>query len=567
MSSYFGEDISKFLNSSQSPSLKLDFLTSSFNYLINNGLYNQNSLQNLNISQDIFETMNVSNYKLYTSLVKTEIVNSIPIRKGYNYISIQSIYTDFDIDMYIDNINQNIYYIYNNIYNIYINYNHDFNLYKGLSFLYNDNSQEYINYLLQYDPEFKPFNYIHNCEPFNLEYDFDNIIVFPFIYEYIFILKAYENCSNINSKLLNLIFGNNTYSKASIKNYFEQYIENNKIDIINKIINYFCKDIFSLGNTSNIFIDRIRDNLLSTMDELVTEFKNSPEIDEILNGITSTITNDINLQLYSYSTLKYLHENLYNQNDDYFTFTNNFSYFVQDEMNIKKQILDWMVENTEYLNSLELLSCKYKISPLFFLNSFYSSHITIVDTLINNITNLYNINEYLSKINITAQNILNISNFISNNKIIFNEDAVKYASIIHFKKLISKFINSDIFMNWAMKTFYPKFIKSVNSRYPIIIDSYKHIDILKLVLNIIFVNDIISNNFMPTYVNNMIIDFETGIDLTEYDTTSINADFLQNINSIFTDDKYFQDIISNFFRSSIVSKYLDGILESYSIKI
>jgi len=570
MSNYFGKDISKFLNSSQNPLFKLDSLNFSINYLKNNILQTQNTLLNLNISQDIFKTINCSNYKLYTSLVHTEIINSIPIRKGYNSISIQSIYTDFDIDIYINSIDQNVYYIYNNLYNIYLNFNQDFNLYKCLTFLYNNNSQDYINSLLQHNLEFKPFNYIHNCNSYDENYNFENIAVFPFLYEYIFILKAYEFCSNIKSKTSELIFENDLnsiYSKSSIKIYFEQYIENNKTTILNTIIQYFCKNVLSLGNSiSNNFIDQIRNNLLDSMDILIDEFKNNSEIDRLLNDITVSIVQDISLQIYSHSTLKYIHETLYNQNDDYFTFTSNFSYFVQDEENIKKQILNWMVGNTEYLNALELISYKYKLNPLFFLNSFYASHITIVDTLINNISNLYNINEYVSKINITSENISNISDFIRNNKVIFNEGIINYTCIIHFKKLISNFINSDIFINWLLKVFYPKIIKSINLIYLINIYDYKHIDILKLIFNIIFVDSIINNTFMPTYVNNMVLDFETIIDESNIDTSFINDDFINSINLIFNDTKFFQDTISNFFRSSVVSKYLEGILESYSIR-
>jgi len=563
MSNYFGEDISKFLNSSQNPLIKLDSLISSIDYLMPQI---QNFLLNLNISPDTFKFMNSSNYKVYTSLINTEIINSVSVNKGYNYITIQSIYPSFDIDLYINSIDQNIYYVYNNIYEIYINYNKDFNLYKSLCILYNNSPQEYTNYLLQYDAGFNPFNFIHNCKPYNLDYDFSNIAVFPFLYEYMFILKCYESCTDTKTKLSELIFKNNKYSKSLLKACFEQYIFLNKEQILETIIIYFCKNILSLGNSiSNIFIDQIKNLLLSTFDTLINDFNNDIEIDKALNNITTSIVYDSSLQLYSYTALKYLHENIYNQSDNYFTFTNHFSYFIQEEDNIKKQILDWMSKNTEYLNSLIIISYKYNLTPLFFLNSFYASHVTVINTLVNNLSNLYNVDEYLSKINITSTNITNIKNFIGNNKIVFNSNIIKYTCTLYFKQLIFNFMESDTFINWLLKIFYPKLITSINSLYLTKLYDHKHIDILKILFNTIFLNDIKSNNFAPLYVNNMCEDFETAIDSVTYNVNNINDLFINSINSIFKDNLDFQNILSNFFRSSVVSKYLEGILKSYSI--
>jgi len=596
MSTYFSEDISKFLNTSQNPIYKLNFFKNSFNYLVNNTLYSQKYLPNLNVSQNIDAT----NYKLFTSLSKKTTIDNIPMKIGYSPISIQSSYItvnddmyssaiqqdlysiikkiydpisirslsiDFNIDMYLNLIQQDIYYIHNNIYDIYLKSEKDFNLYQSMSILNNNLPSDYINYLLQYNLNFKPFCYIHNCEPFNLQYNFDTVVVFPFIYEYIFLLKAYEECSNLKDKLSTLIFKDNAYSKRSIKLYFSDYIINNRNDILTKITEYFYKNVFLLGKTiSESFINQINTLLIPTFTDLITKFQNSLEVDKLLSDLTVTLIYDLSLQLYSYTSLKYLHENIYNVEDNYFTFTNNFSYFITEEENIKKKIFDWMLENTEYLKSLEIINYKYKLDPLFFINSFYVSHSTIVDTLINNVSNLIDINEYLSKIFITSDNMTNLSDFISTNKIIFNEEIIRYGCIIHFKKLISKFINSEEFLDWLLKTFYPTFIKTLNSIYPINKDDYSYIDTLKFLFNVIFIEDMILNKFAPIYVDNIILDFEDIVNNLTYTPTSINSDFIKLITSIFDNNKFLKEIISTFFRSSFISKYLEGILNPYSIK-
>jgi len=568
MTNYFGEHISRFFNESQNPSVKLEFIKSSFSY-ITNYISKNKKLPNINDISQILSSLDYSIYKFYNSLLKTEIENGISISRGYNTVSIQSLTTSFDIDLYLTNLSPSNIQTYSDIYTIYNNCNQDLNLYKCLSFMCNNNSTNYINYFLQYNPKFNPFYYIHNCNPYEIPYSYENIAVFPFIYQYVYLLRCFEISSNFTDLLSDTLLSSLKYNKNQLLSYFENYININNTNILNRFSEYFYKNILLLGkDISNSFKMAFKNILSGSISELINIFKNCLDVDIILNDLSVSIIYDSIMQTYSYTTFKYLHDSIYSFDNIYFTFSDNYQFFILDEENIKKQILNWMIENQSQLNYLEFLSFKFKEKPLFFINSHYSIHTNLIDYLYNNMSILYNLSDYLSKISVTDNNIQNIITFINNNGLIFTEDIISYTSIIYFKKLINSFINSNEFMDWIMTSFCPKLDISVKSIYPIELDIYKYIDDIKLLFNIIFVDDIINDKFFPDYISNMKTDFNSNIqNVIVYPNLNdkINSSLTTIINSTFMDNKYLQNIINNFFRSSIVSKYLEGILATHSI--
>lgn len=560
MSNYFNEDLSKFFNSSQNPEYKLNFLISAFSNLSNFLINKTKIIPDLYKLQKILENIDISFYKLYN----VDHLTSSTI--GYNSVSIQSIYMDSNYDININSIDKNILNVYELVYDIYNSCDKDMGLFRSLSILYNTNTYNYITYLLQYSFTLNPFHFIHNCEKYPTTYNYDDLIVFPFIYQYVFFLKVYESSSDINSIASTLISTKPTYSKSKLIDYFKEYIDINKNTIIIKIITYFNNNIFLLGDIiSPTFINNIIAILTDSILNLKSIFETCPEVDDLLNEITALIVHDIIIQSYSYTTLTNLYTDGYYNTDELFTFSSNIDYFNKELNIIKSQISDWLNLNVEYLSNLELLSYKYKMSPLFFLNSYYILNSGIVDALSSNSINLIDIEQYLLKITITNTNVSNIKTYIENKKILFNQDTIKYSILIHFKKLISVFINSDLFTTWILTDLYPKIISINNNIYPVNTDnSYKNIDILKLLFNVIFTNDLISNILFKTYTDTLILDFKTVLNTITVDV-NITDSFKDSVNTIFLDNKHFQDIISNFFRASVVSKYINGLLTPYSI--
>jgi hypothetical protein len=551
---YFGIDVSKFFNSSQNSTIKLEYLKSIFKYLTDSVLINHIKLPDISIIQNSLDSIDSTFYKFHNTLTYSDDSN---IQKGFRQLLIKEKTINFDFDVHITDINLEIIATYSNIYNIYLNCKQDLNLYRSLSFINNNKTSDYINYIFQYNLALNPFYFIYNCKESIQSY---NVAVFPFIYHYAFLLKIYENYSDVKSKVSSIIFKpNNIYTKEKIKLYFKDYITNNKVSIINKILDYFNGNVFLFSdNITSKFKTGITSLLTPILNQLSDIFNTCPEINNILNDITTTIVYDSILQVNSHS----VHENIYSTHEDFF----NYSYdYKSDEIsNIKEQIKKLLNENLELLNNLELLPYKFKDSPLFFLNSHYILTLKILNILENNTTNLFNTQDYLSKI---TPNLAVIKEFVKTNKFNYNPDIIKHSILMHFKRLINIFINSESFTNWLLIKFYPILINSnsiysINSNY----DCNKIIDILKLLFNIIFIDDLISNILFKTYTDNISIDFENVIKISSFNTTLIDDSFISSINSLFIDNEYLQNLVSNFFRASAVSKYLESLLYPYSIQ-
>lgn len=552
---YFGVDISKFFNSSQNSTIKLDYLKSIFKYLTDNVLINRSKLPDIRLIQKSLNSIDATFYKFYDTLTYSDGI----IQKGFNQLLIKEKTINFDFDIHITDINLEITNTYSNIYNIYLNCNQDLNLYRSLSFINNNKTSDYINYIFQYNLTFNPFYFIYNCKE-KEAIDNSNIAVFPFIYHYAFLLKIYENYSDVKSKVSSIIFkSSNIYTKEKIKTYFLNYITNNKTSIINKILDYFNGNIFLFSdNIDTRFKTAICSSLSPILEQLPNAFNDCLEINNILNDITTTIVYDSILQVNSHS----VHESIYLTHEDFFNYS--YDYKSDEVLNIKEQIKTLLNENLELLNNLELLPYKFKDSPLFFLNSHYILTLKILNILETNTTNLFNMTDYLSYI---IQNLAVIKEFVKINKFNYNPDIIKYSILMHFKRLINTFINSESFTNWLLTKFYPKIINSnsiysINSNY----DCNKIVDTLKLLFNIIFVDDLISNILFKTYTDNISIDFENVINTSSFNTTLIDESFINSINSLFMDNEYLQNMVSNFFRASAVSKYLESLLYPYSIQ-
>jgi len=185
---YFRDELSKFLNSTQNPTVKLNDISTSIDYI--HDLIQNHKFIFPEIDEDFKELLsnnNISNYKLFTKLIEKKEIDGKLTKIGYNTLKVKLLHSDYDLSLLFEMLDSFYIQTYENVFKIGKNCSTDMNLLKSLCYLLIDNSDIFYNDLSQFNETDHTFPFIFRQDKYELDReDISYVSIFLMIYGYLF---------------------------------------------------------------------------------------------------------------------------------------------------------------------------------------------------------------------------------------------------------------------------------------------------------------------------------------------------------------------------------------------
>ena len=579
--------------------------------------------------ETLLDAVNVSNYYIRNKLSYNKAVNGKNIKIGYNPIIIKTLLSDVTLENLLHELNDEQDQLYVFLDQIYKRSNKSLYNFRFFQHIYNDIIPGYSLDLTQFSEQQETFCYISNREPYlptdynhvqsslsnqwiiihnmniestipidincydknnndisskinNVHYDDTNTItltfndeysgtatiqkniqVFPFLYAFITLYRLYSGSTIYYNDLLYDIHSNDILGDSEIKDSFEDYISNNLTTIASELSTFIYRSIFQFsGDISTRLNTEAISTIETSLQELPNVFNQSEEAGIfVLETATYLVYDATSLTAY-WSAFKLTHDSFYNEMSTYFDFPKGFDWYSMQEDVVTSHIFEHLNSNVELLKMLENISFQFKVDPLYFINSHNIVHGKYVKDLINKIGSGFEIKSWQNSITLKDGVEDSLRQHIEDNYLQQNDDIIKFSAFLKFRSIMNNFIDGDLFTDWIISNFLPALKSSINDNYLIGLDNYKFVDSIKSFMKVLFMKSILESGLFNDFINNFITKFN------EYMTSAnseLTNDQVTYFSQLFLDNKTLTNILNSFFKGAVLSKYVIGALQNYSL--
>jgi len=284
----------------------------------------------------------------------------------------------------------------------------------------------------------------------------------------------------------------------------------------------------------------------------------------IKSDIISSIVYDSTIQIYTWTATKNLFSSFYEELDSLLNISKSYNEFVAEEEASKDESIKWFDENIKELQMLEYIPYQFSLTPLFFFNTYYIVHKQFSIDLINRTSSNFNVRDWINSISYDNNSHKDgLYDYLESHPLEYDHNIIKLCSFLHLNKIIDSFCNSDEFKSWIINDIFIEIRKKLSLQYLYHLDEYKFVDDIRLYFKLIFMKDILDDILFNSYISVISNNFNSSIvNCTTTDILSMN---IETFNSFFDQDTI-SNLLDDFFKSSIVSKYLNGILSNYSLE-
>jgi len=557
---YFAEYFSKYLNTTQNPTYKFNTMAESIQYLYSSLQNGQTLLptENLDFKERLYNVP-LKNQKIFTSLSKKEIVNGIACKVGFSPVKIITCCDISDIIKLLSDLPPEQDQIYIQIFQTYNLLGPNLQYFQALQHLYTELKSSYLISIDYFTDSSECFGYMINQDSFPTTLNFSEVAVYPFYHMLNVVSKLSIFGSSYYSTMNNILPTIDSINKESLAIQFESYISDNLNEITDDIIKFSLVNIFQMGGNisshlTEYTLSSLRVSILKLKDIILTYHSTSNSLD--IN--TQILFDYFNHNSYIYAG-DLLHNGLYSKLGEYYA-DNQTGWYIQQEELIISNLISYLTEQSPKLTTLEQISFQFSQTPLFFINSYVLSHKWYSKELVHEFGNGFNIDEYMSKMSITNPQF--IKQWIIDHPITHNEDLLKLTAFIYYQKMLLEFFNDKAVTAWIIDDILPILNFAVNDNYLMKTDIFKHVDHIRSYLILIIMKDILNGKLFNVHIDDLNQQFNLYVGDNKFEVTD---DELLQVSSNHVNGAVSEIVLDNIFKSTMITKYLEGILTAYSL--
>jgi len=559
---YFREELSKYLNNTQNPAVKLEEIRNSINYIFN---LIENENYTFPVITDKFKELltnnSLFNHNLFDKLVEKVTINGKLTKIGLNTLKVKTLYSEYDLSTLLEMLSSVYTQTYETIYQINKGCLGNAKIFKSLCYLINGVDINFYDNLLKFNDNSVcfPFIFRQNKYEFDRE-DIEYISSFLMVYSHLLLFSLYKNTSHFYLTLLNNIVDDPT--RPEINESFENYLTDNTI-VINRMTSFCIDNVLSLsGTVSNNVVVELNGIMETAILKLINLFQDFNISDQ---DVVSNITYDSVIQTYTWTSVKNSYSSFYEELPNILNMNKTFQDFVIEEENSKNETIKWFTQNISELKMLEYVAYQFSLNPVFFFNAYYIIHKKFSIDLVNRTSNNFDIQNWFNSFSYDPElHGTNLYNYLRTHQLEYDYNNIKLCSFVRLNIVINDFCSSDLFKNWVINDILLQMRKKLSLQYLYHIDEYKFVDDICLYFKLIFIKDILDDVLFNSYISSISNHFNNPA-LINCKSSEVRVMNIETFNSFISQDTVSQ-ILDNFFKATMVNKYLNKIFDdNYSL--